>query len=281
MTDLSSWLEAARKELSAASDQPSLEAQAILGNWLDKTRAWIFGHPETRLSPTDVAQLNEQISRRIAGVPLPYLLGYWEFYGLEFEVNPSVLIPRPETEQMVDLAREWLHAHPNQRRVVDIGTGSGCIAAALAHSVPGLTVFAVELSDPALETARRNLLCHHLAGRVSLVQSDLLSALAGPFDLVCANLPYIPTQTLQELEVARHEPRLALDGGPDGLRLVERLLAQLSTRLAPGGHVLLEIEYSEDRSAPSLARQYFPQAKVELKADLAGLPRLVTISLPD
>ncbi len=281
MTDLSSWLEAARQELSAASDQPSLEAQAILANWLGKTRAWIFGHPETRLSPTDVAQLNEQISQRIAGMPLPYLLGRWEFYGLEFEVNPSVLIPRPETEQMVDLALEWLKTHPDRRRTVDVGTGSGCIAAALASSEPGLTVMAAELSRPALETARRNLLRHHLADRVWLVQSDLLLALAGPFDLVCANLPYIPTQTMQELEVARHEPRLALDGGPDGLRLVERLLGQLRTRLAPGGYVLLEIEVSEDQSAPSLARQYFPQAKIELKFDLAGLPRLVTIHLPD
>lgn len=281
MTDLSSWLEAARQELSAASDQPSLEAQAILANWLGKTRAWIFGHPETRLSPTDVAQLNEQISQRIAGMPLPYLLGRWEFYGLEFEVNPSVLIPRPETEQMVDLALEWLKTHPDRRRTVDVGTGSGCIAAALASSEPGLTVMAAELSRPALETARRNLLRHHLADQVWLVQSDLLLALAGPFDLVCANLPYIPTQTMQELEVARHEPRLALDGGPDGLRLVEPLLGQLLTRLAPGGYVLLEIEVSEDQSAPSLARQYFPQAKIELKFDLAGLPRLVTIHLPD
>ena len=279
MTDLSSWLEAARQELSAASDQPSLEAQAILGNWLGKTRAWIFGHSETLLSPSEITQLNEQVSRRITGVPLPYLLGQWDFYGLEFEVTPSVLIPRPETEQLVDLARAWLIAHPSQRRSVDVGTGSGCIAAALAFSIPDLTVFGVDTSGSALTIAQHNLLRHRLAGRVPLVQSDLLAALAGPFDLVCANLPYIPTLIMQELDVARYEPILALDGGPDGLRLIERLLSQLLTRLAPGGRVLLEIEVSEDQSALTLARHYFPQAAIELKTDLARLPRLVIIDL--
>jgi release factor glutamine methyltransferase len=281
MTDLSSWLEAARRALTAASDQPSLEAQAILGNLLGKSRAWIFGHPEAILSTDEITHLYEQVSRRISGVPLPYLLGRWEFYGLEFDMTPAVLIPRSETEQLVDLARDWLIAHPNRRRSVDVGTGSGCIAAALAVAIPNLTVVAVDTSGSALEIARRNLWRHHLADRVPLVQSDLLSALAGPFDLVCANLPYIPTLTMQELDVACYEPRLALDGGPDGLRLIERLLSQLPTRLAPGGRVLLEIEFSEDKSAPTLARHYFPQARVELKTDLAGLPRLVMIDSPE
>ena len=281
MTDLSSWLEAARRALTAASDQPSLEAQAILGNLLGKSRAWIFGHPEAILSSDEITRLNELISRRISGVPLPYLLGRWEFYGLEFEVSPAVLIPRPETEQLVDLARAWLITHPTRRQSSDVGVGSGCIAAALAYSIADLTVFAVDPFGSALEIARRNLRRHHLADRVFLVQSDLLTALAGPFDLVCANLPYIPTLTLQELDVARYEPHQALDGGPDGLRLIEHLLSQLPTRLAPGGRVLLEIEFSQDQSAPTLARHYFPRAQVELKTDLAGLPRLVMIDLPE
>lgn len=280
MTDLFGWLEAARKTLGAASDQPSLEAQSILGNVLGQSRAWIFGHPEARLSPVQINQLNEQLARRLDGFPLPYLLGRWEFYGLEFEVNPGVLIPRPETEMMVDLAREWLGSHPDRQRGVDVGTGTGCIAAALGVNIPGLKLVAVDLSSQALQTARHNLQKHHLEERVFLVQSDLCSALAGPFDLVCANLPYIPSSTLPELDVARYEPRLALDGGPDGLRLVERLLAQLASRLAPGGTVLLEIEFSQGQSAPALARRYFPQATIQLKTDLAGLPRLVSIQTP-
>jgi release factor glutamine methyltransferase len=277
MNDLSGWLETARQQLSAVSDQPSLEAQTLLAGLLGQSRAWIFTYPETILAPEQLDRLNAQVNRRLQGEPLPYLLGQWEFYGLAFEVTPAVLIPRPESELLVDLGREWLQAHPQRRRAVDVGTGSGCIAAALAYWTPDLDIFAVDLSPEALAVAQGNFTRLGLHSRVHPLQGDLLSSLQGPFDLICANLPYIPSLPLEELDVAQHEPRMALDGGPDGLRLIERLLAQATTRLAPGGRILLEIEFSQGNSGPTLARHYFPRAVVTLKNDLAGLARCVVV----
>lgn len=277
MNDLAGWLETARQQLSAVSDQPSLEAQTLLAGLLGQSRAWIFTYPETLLAPQQLDRLNDQVKRRLQGEPLPYLLGQWEFYGLAFEVTPDVLIPRPETELLVDLGREWLQAHPQRRRAVDVGTGSGCIAAALAYWTPDLDIFAVDISPAALAVAGRNFARLGLHDRIHPLQADLLSILSGPFDLICANLPYIPSLPLEDLDVLQHEPRLALDGGPDGLRLIERLLTQSTSRLAPGGRILLEIEFSQDTSAPALARRYFPQAEVMLKHDLAGLPRGVVV----
>jgi release factor glutamine methyltransferase len=276
-TDLAGWLEMARQKLSAVADQPSIEAQALLAGAAGQSRAWIFAHSDQVLSSNEYEKLDQWLSRRLAGEPLPYILGRWEFYGLDFCVTPAVLIPRPETEQLVDLGRDWLQAHPGRRQAADVGTGSGCIAAALAAWTPDLNIAAVDTSAEALEVARGNLARLGLAERVHLLRNNLLDDLVGPFDLICANLPYIPTTTLSELEVARYEPQLALDGGVDGLRLIEPLLEQAVTRLAPGGRILLEIEISQGQSALLLAMRIFPQAQVELKYDLSGLPRIVVI----
>ena len=277
--DLSGWLEAARQALAAIADQPSLEAQALLGGKLGRSRAWIFAHSDTILTPAQLSGLDQWINRRLNHEPLPYILGHWEFYGLNFFVTSDVLIPRPETEQLVDLAREWIKNHPGPRRMVDVGTGSGCIAASLAYWSPELTVVACDRSLAALRIAAANFKSHGLARRIYPVASDLLGAFQSPFDLICANLPYIPSETLEDLEVARYEPRLALDGGRDGLRLIEPLLDQARHRLAPGGRILLEIEYGQDHSAVDAASRYFPQARIELKKDLSGLPRNVMIDI--
>jgi release factor glutamine methyltransferase len=275
--NLSAWLESARHQLAKVADQPSVEAQALLAGALKKNRAWIFTHPEAEIPADTLAVLTRQLERRADGEPLPYLLGQWEFYGLNFIVTPAVLIPRPETEMMVDLAREWLKSHPATRNIVDAGTGSGCIIVSLAHWSPGFRCFGVDRSFSALQVAKQNIARHNLQTSIHLVQSDLLSAFHFPLHLICANLPYIPTSTMLELDVARHEPRLALDGGADGLRLIEPLMAQAVSRLARPGRILLEIEMGQDLSAPALARQYFPGAEVALKTDLAGLPRVVVI----
>ncbi len=275
--DLSGWLEAARQALAAVSDQPSLEAQALLGGKLGRSRAWIFAHSDQILTLVELGELDGWIERRLNHEPLPYILGHWEFYGLDFALSPDVLIPRPETEQLVDLGREWLKNHPGPRKIVDVGTGSGCIAASLAYWSPDLQGIACDRSLEALHIAVKNFRTHGVDRRILTVASDLLSALPGPFDLICANLPYIPSETLEELEVARFEPLLALDGGKDGLRLIEPLLDQARRRLAPGGQILLEIEYSQDQSAVETALRYFPQARIELKRDLSGMPRNVII----
>lgn len=277
--DLSGWLEAARQALTAVSDQPSLEAQALLGGKLGKSRAWIFAHLEKALSEEESNQLDQWIDRRLQREPLPYILGHWEFYGLDFIVTPDVLIPRPETEQLVDLGLEWIKNHSGPSKIIDVGTGSGCIAAALAYHSPNSCLLACDRSFPALCVAKKNFISLGLENRIFTVASDLLSAIRDSFDLVCANLPYIPSETFEYLDVALYEPGLALNGGKDGLRLIEPLLDQARQYINPGGRILLEIEYSQEESAVETARHYFPHARIELKRDLSGLPRNVIIDM--
>jgi release factor glutamine methyltransferase len=244
---------------------------------LEKPRHWLFAYPEIQLSPQQYEKWASGLEKLLAGVPLPYVLGEWEFYGRKFQVSPAVLIPRPETELLVERALEWLARHPDRRRVVDIGTGSGVIALTLAAEIPDLVVTAVDISAEALAVARQNGAAHALEDRISWVQTDLLAELDGPFDLITANLPYIPSETLRGLKVFQTEPGLALDGGVDGLDLIERLLAEAGKTLAPGAALLLEIEAGQGESARKLAAKYFPNADVQVKSDYAGRPRLMMI----
>lgn len=273
------WLAAARQQLASVTDTPLQEAQSLLGYVLGQPRAFLLAHPETSLSAAQQNQADGLLQRRAAGEPLPYLLEEWAFYGLAFHVGPAVLIPRPETELLVEAALEWLRQAPGRRRMTDVGTGSGCIAAALAVNCPDAHVLAVDVSLAALRIAMSNFKRHGLELRTALAQMDLLSAARGPFDLVCANLPYIPSATVDTLPVTRYEPRLALDGGVDGLRLVRRLLLDARRVTAPGGLLLLEVEAGHGESAPRLARELLPGAAVDLLRDLAGLPRLLRIAL--
>lgn len=276
-------------QLASISDTASLDAQVLLAHTLHKPRAWVLAHPEATLTPEQEQRLDQAVHRLQDGEPLPYVLGEWEFYGLPFMVTPAVLIPRPETELLVDFALLWLERHPKklqslseQIAAVDVGTGSGCIAVALAYRLPGLRIIASDLSNPALEVARQNITRHQLAARVCLLQSDLLSAFAPQpiFQLVCANPPYIPQETLPDLPVYRREPALALDGGQHGMAVIERLLHQAASRLAPDGLLLLEIEASQGQVVTDLAQQVFPSALISLHRDLAGCNRLVSIQLP-
>jgi release factor glutamine methyltransferase len=278
------WLNAAAQHLMDQTSgektrgEAALEAQVLLAHALDRPRAWLLAHPETCLADDLLVTLQAQLEQLAEGVPLPYLTGEQEFYGISFAVTPDVLIPRPETELLVETALAWLQfGSKESRHAADVGTGSGCIAAALALHVPSLTLVAADRSRAALRVAQLNLQRYSLLERVWLVQSNLLAPLHGTFDLICANLPYIPTTTLGPLPVARHEPRLALDGGPDGLRLVSDLLASAPRLLAPGGLILLEIEASQGESSAHLARTAFPGAKVDILPDLAGLDRLVRV----
>jgi release factor glutamine methyltransferase len=275
--DLGEWLELARQRLAPHSDQPRLEAAALAGFELGQPKTWILAHPETTLLPAQHAALDALLSRLCEGMPLPYLLGSQEFFGLSFAVSPAVLIPRPETELLVEEALAWLRANPNRCRAADVGTGSGCIAISLAYHIRNLHVTACDLSFPALLLARQNARIQQVENRLDWVQSDLLNPMTGPFDLVCANLPYIPTPTLENLAVAAHEPVLALDGGMDGLDLIRRLLVDGSRWLSPGGLLLLEMEASQGSAAVMPSHETFPTAQVTLLPDLAGLDRLIRI----
>ncbi|MDD5370049.1 MAG: peptide chain release factor N(5)-glutamine methyltransferase [Anaerolineaceae bacterium] len=268
---------AAAARLEGRSETPSLDAQILLAGVLGKPRTWVLAHPEICLSVDQACCWERDLARLETGEPLPYVLGSWEFYGLAFEVNASVLIPRPETELLVERALEWLGDHPDRRRAVDVGTGTGCIAITLAERIPHLEVTAIDCSAPALETARRNAQQHGVAARMNLQLGDLLKGVWQSFDLVCANLPYIPTRTLLELPIYRKEPATALDGGPDGLDVLRRFFAQAPQRLAPGGLLLAEIEARQGEAGLGLARSAFPGAEVEVVQDLAGLDRLVSV----
>jgi release factor glutamine methyltransferase len=281
LNTLSEWLELLRRSLAQVSDTPSLDGQVLLAQVLERPRAWVMAHPQAEPNQEQAARLQSQLRRLEAGEPLPYVLGHWEFYGLDFQLNPAVLIPRPETELLVDQARTWLQANPGHNQAADVGTGCGCIAVSLAAHHPDLRVTASDVSVAALETARKNAARHGADRRVRFVQADLLEALVGPFDLICANPPYIPSAKLLKLEVFQHEPRLALDGGLDGLALIRRLLAQAPHKLAPGGLLLMEIEESQGSQVLALASRSFPSARPQVLPDLAGRQRLLRVELSD
>lgn len=259
------------------SDTPALDAQVLLSHICNKERAWVLAHPEIELTVEQQSTLNAVVSRLNTGEPLPYILGHWFFYGLNFKVNTETLIPRPETELMVEEALQWINAHPGRRSAIDIGTGSGCIAITLAVHIPDLRVTASDISLAALEVASINADKYGVTARLKIVHADLLSDKISSYDLICANLPYIPTRTLEELDVYGREPTLALDGGPDGLHLIRRLLPRAARVLAPEGLVLLEIEATQGGAVLSLAGEFFPKAQIELLPDFAGHDRLIRI----
>ncbi len=282
MTTVGVQIETIAKRLSPVSETAVLDAQVLLAHVLDKPRTWVVAHPEAEIPPEYQERLNEAVQRLEEGEPLPYILGYWEFYARRFEVTPQVLIPRPETELLVEHALHWLHRFPRRRWVADVGTGSGCIAVSLAAEIRDVQIVATDISLPALRVARRNAIRHGVQDRVHLLQCDLLPLPPTDFayhrfDLICANLPYIPAPILMQLTVARHEPLLALNGGPDGLNLIRRLLKLAPAWLAPGGMLLMEIEASQGAAVLSLAYDTFESARIQLHTDYAGRDRLLEV----
>lgn len=277
---LGEFIQQTARRLALVSNTPLLDTQVLAAQILDQSRAWVLAHPEYRLHSAQLRSLRSATNRLESGEPLPYVLGHWEFFGLDFRLTPDVLIPRPETELLVERALAWLGEHPHACRVVDVGTGSGCIAISLAVHAPCLQLMATDRSSQALAVAQENASYHEVQNQILFLQADLLPDQAGPFDLICANLPYIPTVVLGGLDVSHHEPRLALDGGPDGLDLIRRLLLAVPSLLAEGGLALLEIEASQGEAAVELARTAVPEAEPSLIQDLAGHDRILQVSVP-
>ncbi len=267
--------------LVEVSDTPNLDAQILLAHCLGKSRTWILTHSSENLSETTYSTLLKHIEALKRGIPLPYVLGHWEFYGLDFKLTPDTLIPRPETELLVEQALSWLKLHPGHRLAVDIGTGSGCIAISLVKFELNLSMIATDISYPALKVAHENSLRHNVSDRVYFLQADLFPPIARQFDLICANPPYIPTQTLDTLKISKGEPKLALNGGAKGLDLISRVLEGAIGFLKPGGVLLIEIESSQGSDILSLAQRTFPSAEINIKQDLSGFDRLVTIFQPE
>jgi release factor glutamine methyltransferase len=264
--------------LEKNSDSPGLDAREILARVMDRPGSWVMAHPEAPLTPKHAAAVETLVTGLEKGEPLPYVLGRWEFFGLEFEVTPDVLIPRPETELLVEHAIGWLQAHPDFRSVADVGTGSGCIGIALAVNIPDLQVMGSDISPAALKMAQHNAVKNGVGQRMEFVHCDLFPP-ETEYDLIIANLPYIPTKTLHKLPIYGHEPTMALDGGPDGLQLIRGLLTAAPDRLVPGGMLLLELEASEGAAALSLAYDGFAEAEIHLHKDLAGRDRILEVQI--
>lgn len=271
--------------LASISDTPSLDASVLLAHVVAKPRTWVLAHPELKLTDAEQNQLDVALGQLETGQPFPYVLGHWEFYGMDFDLTPDVLIPRPETELLVEKAIAWLQESPVRRTVADIGTGSGAIAVSIAVNVPDVNILATDISSKALSIARKNAKKFGVDHRIEFVECDLLPAQPQLFtteqhlDLICANLPYIPTGTLQDLPVYGREPTLALDGGEDGLHLIRRLLDIAPAWLAPNSMILLEIEATTGIAALNLAYDLFSEAEIHLHRDLTGNDRLLEIML--
>lgn len=267
--------------LKTVSDTASLDAQTLLAHILNKPRSWVLAHPDATLSPQANSTFRKNLDELARGVPLPFVLSHWEFYGLNFNITQDTLIPRPETELLVEEALRWLLSDSEHRLVADVGTGSGCIAITLAKNVDDISVIGADISLPALRVASSNAFQHAVGDRILFIQTDLIPPVAKPIDLICANLPYIPTATLHTLDVVDKEPRLALNGGYDGLESISRLLRQAPQRIAHGGLILLEIDSSQATQAKHLAQKVFPNAHITILSDLAGLDRLLVLRLPN
>ncbi|NTU78904.1 MAG: peptide chain release factor N(5)-glutamine methyltransferase [Chloroflexales bacterium] len=299
-TTVGALLRAATAELSAASPTARLDAELLLAHVLAWPRARLLAEREQRPTGEQTAAFAALLARRAAGEPIAYLTGHKEFYGLALEVTPDTLVPRPETELLVDLALEAARELDERRRakdggragqaeaspsadsppsliIADIGTGTGAIAIALASHLPKSIVYATDLSAAALAAARRNVERYELDRRVRLLHGDLLAPLPEPVDLLVSNPPYT---ILAEVEpnVRAHEPWLALDGGPDGAAIYRRLLAIAPAYLRPGGAVLLEIGAWQGALVADLLRAALPEATVSVHQDLSGRDRVVRAS---
>lgn len=270
----------AREELAQSGIRDGwLDAQVLLAHVLNSDRNWLLSHPERPLTSAERQRFRRLIERRREHVPVAYLTGRREFYGHELHVTPAVLIPRPESEQLVDLAIDWLHAHPSARRVIDLGTGSGAIAVAIAKAVSSVRILAVDIDSKALAVAAENIAEQRLLSRVELRRGDLLRS-ASSADLIVANLPYLSAARRRSAAPGlRYEPSWALAGGDDGLDAIRRALEQAPPVVRPGGCLLFECDPLQARPIERLAKRTWSSADVTIHKDLAGRDRVVQIQL--
>jgi release factor glutamine methyltransferase len=264
-------LQAARDRLAAASQNPRRDAEVLLAHVLGADHTALLTHPERVLTAAESAQYEEFLVRRTASEPMQYITGVQEFYGLPFAVSPHVLIPRPETELLVEAVLK--RVNPQSRaRILDVGTGSGAIAVSLAYALPRAQVTAIDLSPGALEVARGNAETHGVSERITWVKSDLLAAVTSlQFDVVVSNPPYIADREVLEPQVANYEPHAALYAGPTGLEAYVRLIPQARKVLKPNGWLLLEIGFGQ---SPAVRKLLSDWTGVLFLSDLQGIRRV-------
>lgn len=282
-------LAATRRIREAGSETPQLDAAVLMAHVLGVSKTWLYAHPDRDLTEEEITRFEELVRRRMRHEPVAYLVGFKPFFGLDVTVDRRVLIPRPETEQLVErvLGHARRLVEQGQRpRIVDVGTGSGAIAVALAVNLPDVTIYATDLSDDALAVAAQNVWRYGVGEQVQVLPGYLLEPLHEPVDIIVANLPYVATPELPELpcEVRDHEPIVALDGGPDGLAVIAALFDMLSDparcrhMLAEGGRVYLEIGYAQGPRVQALAQAKLPGCRAEILRDYADRDRIVIVT---
>ncbi|MCH7836962.1 MAG: peptide chain release factor N(5)-glutamine methyltransferase [Chloroflexi bacterium] len=283
MTLIEALRDAESRLRDAEIEDARLEAEILLCHALSLTREALFARLREPLPTEAHTTFESLLRRRLDHEPTAYIVGHREFYGLRLACAPAALIPRPETELLVEAAIAWLEdteQSPDPRpRIVDVGTGGGAIAVAIAVHCPTAHIVAIDPSRQALALARCNASANGVAGRIDFVQGELLTPLPGRFDLIVANLPYVPTRLYAKLppEIREHEPAMALHAGRRGTALIEALLAQAQARLHPGGLLLAEHAWNQGRRLREAARAAFPAAAIETRRDLAGRQRMLVV----
>jgi release factor glutamine methyltransferase len=258
--------------LTATSETAHRDAQVLLADRMGRPREWLLSHPESPMPAENEVAFVAGLQRLAAGEPLPYVLGWWEFYGRRFTVTPDVLIPRPETELLVEKGLLAIDEHPTPRMAVDLGTGSGCVGVTLALERRNLEIIASDISRAALALARANAIRHEVEGRLALVNADLSAGLPLADCVLLANLPYVATEEAGQL---LFEPRLATEGGDTGLEVVTRLLGQFARRRPTRTTALLEIGAGQGRALVDLATALCRPTRIWLDDDLAGHDRIL------
>jgi release factor glutamine methyltransferase len=272
---------AQRRLINGGIEDASLEAEVLLRHALQWHRAHLYAGLRQETPPDVLPRFEALIERRLAREPTPYIVGHKEFYGLDLETTPAAPIPRPETELLVEEALAWASAQEREQGlvVVDVGTGCGALAVALACHLPDAVIYSTDLSADALALAEGNAERLGVRERMRLLEGDLLEPLPEPADIIVANLPYIKSADwdgLQE-EIREHEPRPALDGGPTGTEVLERFLRVAPRHVKRPGLLLAEIGWDEGERLLGVARECFPEARVEIKKDLAELDRMLVV----
>jgi release factor glutamine methyltransferase len=276
MQDLLNWATAALKEEGIES--PQLDAEILLAHSLGLSRSQLYAQLEEKPDPAVEETFKSLVARRLRHEPVAYITGHKEFYGLDLYVDRRVLIPRPETETLVDVGLAIVRQN-RPSPVAEVGVGCGAVAIALAENEPWLEIYAIDASSDALAVAEANCQRHDVLDRVHLLPGDLLEPLPGPVGLIVANLPYVSHEELKTLprDITEYEPLSALDGGEDGLQPIRRLLVQAGPNLKPPGIICLEIGATQASAVNELVRDQFPEATVGLVKDLAGLDRVAVI----
>jgi len=275
-------LSQARGILAANStENASLESELLLRHALKVSRVQLYLDLSRELSPEQEETFGHLIRRRLNGEPSAYITGHREFYSLDFYVDPGVLIPRPESELLVEKALQLAQSH-HIATIADIGTGCGAIAISLALNLPEAKIYATDISASALEVALINCQKHGVVDRICLLHGDMLDPIPEPVDLIIANLPYVKESEVSQKRLANFEPQLALNGGSDGLEKVRQLCQQAGSKLRPQGCLLLEIGQGQGKTVTTFLHGLFPEVAVEVAPDLSGIERVVSLCLtPD